>query len=113
MARKPFTPSGPSPGLGLMQRAQNSLAKSDHAVFVANKYVVKDQGGNDIPPNWTGEVVTHCTVHEPTNVTRVWRAHFWPNKFHVFMDASMTREEARAAAENLMDLVNMRRKEGP
>lgn len=109
MARKPFTPSGPSPGLGLMQRAQNSLAATDHAVFTSLKYRVNNVNGNEVLPGWEGEEVTHATVHEPTNVTRVWRAHFWPNKFHAFLDGDMTREEAQAVANNLLDLVNMRR----
>lgn len=108
MAKK-HIPPGASPGLGLMQRAANALASTQHSVFNPSQYVVRNAMGHDMAGPWAGEAIERITVHEPSTVTRSWRVHFWPNKFLALLPVELTKEEAVQVGENLMELTNMRR----
>lgn len=96
--------------LGLHDRAEAALAANNHSVFNPESFKVMDFIGNPVKNNWEGDPVQSATVHEPTTVTKAWRARFWPHKFHCMLGANMTREEAQAAADGMVDVLNMRRK---
>ena len=93
---------------GLMQRAAASLSQTNHSVFNPGQFKVTHLGV-ELQDRWVGAEITDITVHEPSNVTRSWRVHFWPNKFLAMLPLELTREEAMQVGENLKDLTNMRR----
>lgn len=95
---------------GLHSRAEAALAANNHSVFNPESFKVMQRDGLLVPNNWQGEPVQHATVHEPTTVTKTWRARFWPHMFHCMLGTNMTREEAQAAADGMVDVLNMRRK---
>lgn len=95
---------------GLHSRAEAALAANNHSVFNTESFKVMDQNGRLVPNNWVGEPVQQATVHAPTTVTKAWRARFWPQMFHCMLGTNMTREEAKATADAMVDVLNMRRK---
>ena len=93
----------------LTQRAEASLATTEHSVFNPKHAEVRLQSGIPLPPKWSGPLVARATVHEPTTVTRSWRVQLWPQKWYAFLPAELTRDEALQAAEVLRELTNLRR----
>ena len=96
--------------LGLHDRAEAALAANNHSVFNPESFKVLNKDGTLLPNNWMGEPVQRATVHAPTTVTKTWRARFWPQLFHCMLGANMTHEEAQAAADAMVDVINMRRR---
>lgn len=93
----------------LTQRAEASLAKNGPSVFVGKHAKIETEHGPLVDGPWRGPPIERVTVHEPTNISRAWRVHFWPHKWYAMLPAELTRGEAQEAAEVLMELTEMRR----